>query len=270
MTQMNIIDLFRLINKTAFVTGGAKGLGTAINEGLLEAGVKKLFFCGRGRHGSLDTETNRLIELYPEAEIIGYKCDISDESQISTMVDELQSEVEKIDILVNNAGVTWATPSTDQTMKSWHRVIDTNLTGTFLITRDIARELMIPKTQGSSIINISSLLAIRGNADAPQVGYSASKSALLGLTRQLAIEWAIYKIRVNCILPSFVEGIDSMAKIFTTDGSPIRESLLDMIPLTRFVQPSDLKGLICFLASDASSYITGQQIILDGGLSVKG
>jgi NAD(P)-dependent dehydrogenase (short-subunit alcohol dehydrogenase family) len=86
----------------------------------------------------------------------------------------------------------------------------------------------------------------------------------------LAIEWAIHKIRVNCILPSFVEGIDSMAKMFTMDGSPIRETLLDMIPLARFVQSSDLKTSICFLASDASSYITGQEIVMDGGLSVKG
>ena len=121
-----------------------------------------------------------------------------------------------------------------------------------------------------SIINISSLLAIQGNAEAPQVGYTASKSALLGLTRQLAIEWAIHKIRTNCILPSFIEGIDSMAKMFTSDGSTIRETLLDMITLTRFVQPNDLKAAVCFLASDASSYITGQGIVLDGGLSVKG
>ncbi len=270
MTQINVIDLFRLTNKVVFVTGGAKGLGTAINEGFLEAGAKKLFFCGRGRHGSIKSEKDRLIGLFPDAEIVGFQCDISDESQVGSMIEELKTATDQIDILVNNAGVTWATPSTEQTMKSWHRVIDTNLTGSFLITRDIAREFMIPKTQGSSIINISSLLAIQGNAEAPQVGYTASKSALLGLTRQLAVEWAIHKIRVNCILPSFVEGIDSMAKIFTTDGSPIRETLLDMIPLTRFVQPSDLKGVICFLASDASSYITGQEIILDGGLSVKG
>ncbi|MHA1969828.1 MAG: SDR family NAD(P)-dependent oxidoreductase, partial [Candidatus Hodarchaeales archaeon] len=215
MTQINVIDLFRLTNKVAFVTGGAKGLGIVINEGLLEAGVKKLFFCGRGRHGSIEAESSRLTELFPEAEIIGHQCDISDESQIGLMIEEIKTQTEQIDILVNNAGVTWATPSTDQTMKSWHRVIDTNLTGTFLITRDIAREFMIPKTQGSSIINISSVLAIQGNAEAPQVGYTASKSALLGLTRQLAIEWAIHKIRVNCILPSFVEGIDSMAKMFT-------------------------------------------------------
>lgn len=266
----NVIDLFRLSNKTALVTGGAKGLGTAINEGLLEAGVSTLVFCGRGKHGSLEDEEGRLKGIFPNRKIIGIQCDISNELSIEQMVEQIKGTTDQIDILVNNAGVTWAAPSIDQTPKSWHRVLDINLTGTFLVTRDIAREFMIPKVQGSSIINISSVLAIQGNAEAPQIGYTASKSALLGLTRQLAIEWSIHKIRVNAIMPSFVEGLDSMAKVFTTDGSPIRETLLDIIPLNRFVQSNDLKAVVCFLASNASSYITGQQIALDGGLSVKG
>jgi gluconate 5-dehydrogenase len=259
--------MFKLDDKIALVTGGAKGLGTAINEGLLEAGVSKLIFCGRGRHGSLEDEQQRLADLH-ESEIIGIQCDITDETQVKLMVEKIKEQVRKVDILVNNAGVTWNAPSTEQTLKSWHRALDTNLTGTFLVTREIAKEFMIPKSEGS-IINISSLLALIGVEEfASQIGYTASKSALLGLTRQLAIEWAP-TIRVNAIVPGFVEGRNSMSKVFTSDDSPVKGTLLEMIPINRFASANDLKAGVCFLASKASSYITGQYLVLDGGLSVK-
>lgn len=266
---MTIIDLFKLTGKTAFVTGGAKGLGRKINEGLLEAEIQNLIFCGRGIHGSVMEEEDRLTNLFPNTGIFGVQCDIGDESQLTAMVNKIKNnfDIKNIDILINNAGVTWAAPSVDQTMKSWHRVIDTNLTGTFLVTRDIAREFMIPFSKGS-IINISSLLAIQGVALMSQVGYSASKAGLLGLTRQLAIEWSTSSIRVNAIAPIFVEG-DSMSTVFTNESSPVRGTLIDQIPLKRFVQPEDLQSCVCFLASDASSYITGQTIILDGGYSIR-
>ncbi len=267
--KSNVLDLFKLSGMYAFVSGGAKGLGTHINEGLLEAGVN-LIFCGRGRHGSLEDEKNRLDKLFPETRIISIQTDISDENSVISMVTQLKEEekIGKIDILVNNAGVTWAAPSIDQTLTSWHRVMDINLTGTFLLTREIAREFMIPYN-GGTIINISSVLAFLGTAEMGQVGYSASKAGLLGLTRQLAVEWAKFNIRINSILLNFVETEESMAKVFTNKESPVRETLLDMIPARKFVQPDDLKAVICFLASKASSIITGQSIILDGGYSVK-
>ena len=134
------------------------------------------------------------------------------------------------------------------------------------MTRDIVREFMMPASHGS-VINISSTLALVGTAEMAQVGYSAGKSALCGLTRQLAIEWSSSGIRVNAILPSFVEG-DTMAKVFTNPESPVRETILDLIPLRRFVQADDLKAIICFLSSQASSYISGQSIVLDGGYTI--
>lgn len=267
--KSNVLDLFKLSDMVALVSGGAKGLGTHINEGLLEAGAI-LIFCGRGRHGSLEDEKARLKRLFPEAKIISIQTDISDENSIISMVKQLKKEekIDKIDILVNNAGVTWAAPSIDQTLTSWHRVLDINLTGTFLLTREVAREFMIPHNYGS-IINISSVLAFQGTAEMGQVGYSASKAGLLGLTRQLAVEWAKFNIRINSILPIFVETEESMSKVFTNKESPVRETLLDMIPTRKFVQPDDLKAVICFLASKASSIITGQSIVLDGGFSIK-
>ncbi|MFW9995351.1 MAG: SDR family NAD(P)-dependent oxidoreductase [Candidatus Odinarchaeota archaeon] len=264
---MKVLDLFKLDDKVALVTGGAKGLGTAINEGLLEAGVSKLFFCGRGRHGSMEDEQKRLSETHG-AEVTGIQCDVTDESQVSSMVEEIKKQAGKIDILVNNAGVTWNAPSLEQTSKSWHRALDTNLTGTFFVTRDVARELMIPHDNGR-VVNISSLLALIGVEVGSQVGYSASKSAILGLTRQLAVEWAGKGIRVNAIVPGFVEGRNSMSQVFTGEESPVRGTILDMIPIRRFANTDDLKAAVCYLASDASAYMTGQYLVLDGGMSIK-
>lgn len=267
MNSTHVLELFKLTPRVALVSGGAKGLGTVINEGLLEAGVNKLFFCGRGRHGSLDDEQERLSNLFSDATIVGIECDVSDETQVQSMVQKIKKEESKIDILVNNAGVTWNAPTLDQTLATWHRVIDTNLTGLFLLTREVANELMIPKG-GGTIVNISSILAFQGVEVGSQIGYSASKAGVLGLTRQLAIEWSKWGIRVNAIAPSFIEG-DTMAKIFTHKESPTRETLIEMIPTKRFNKPDDLKGAVCFLASDASSNITGQYLVIDGGLSVK-
>ncbi len=266
MTSTHVLDLFKLTDKVALVTGGAKGLGTVISEGLLEAGVSTLIFCGRGRHGSLEAEQERLSRLF-KADVLGIQCDVSNESQVQAMTKRIKESVAKIDILVNNAGVTWNAPTLDQTFETWHRVIDINLTGLFLVTREIANELMIPKASGT-IINISSTLAFQGVEVGAQIGYTASKAGVLGLTRQLAIEWSKWGIRVNAIAPSFIEG-DTMAKIFTNEDSPMRETLIEMIPTKRFNQANDLKAAVCFLASKASSNITGQHIVLDGGLSIK-
>ena len=139
-------------------------------------------------------------------------------------------------------------------MANWHRVIDTNLTGLFLLTREVANELMIPRG-GGTIVNISSILAFQGVEVGSQIGYTASKAGVLGLTRQLAIEWSKWNVRVNAIAPSFIEG-DTMAKVFTNDDSPMRETLLELIPTKRFNQANDLKAAVCFLASEASSNIT--------------
>ncbi len=263
---MTVLELFKLTKKKALVTGGAKGIGRKINEGLLEAGVESLIFCGRGRHGSLEDEQQRLKNLFPSRDIRGITCDISEESEILSLIEEIR-DLKTLDILVNNAGATWAVPTLDQTLKSWNRSIDTNLTGTFLMCKHVIQEFMLQNEDGGSIINIASILALKGVAEIAQIGYSASKSALLGLTRQLAIEFACNGIRTNAICPGFIEG-DSMAEIFTKEGSPIRDTLIDMVPLRRFVSVNDMKGIVTFLASDASSYITGQTIAVGGGLSV--
>lgn len=263
---MTVMDLFRLDGKKCLVTGGAKGIGKKIGEGLLEAGASTLIFIGRGRHGSLEEEETRLKSLFPDRDIRGLKCDISDENSIKNMIDQIR-DLSTLDVLVNNAGLTWLAPTVDQTLKSWYRTLDTNLTGTFLMCKEIIKEMMIYNDRGSSIINISSILAIRGVAEISQIGYSATKSGLLGLTRQLAVEFAGNNIRVNAVLPGFIEG-ESMAEIFTKEGSPIRETLIDMVPLKRFVNEKDIQGIITFLASDASAFITGQSIVVGGGVSV--
>ena len=267
MNSTNVLDLFKLTGKVALVTGGAKGIGSVINEGLLEAGLTTLIFCGRGRHGSLEDEQIRLSELFPLANVHAIQCDVSNEAEVKEMVQNIKNKINQVDILVNNAGVTWNAPSVDQTLATWHRVLDINLTGLFIITREVANELMIPKG-GGTIINISSVLAFQGVAVGSQIGYTASKAGVLGLTRQLAVEWSKWNIRVNAIAPSFIEG-DTMAKVFTSEDSPVRETLLETIPLKQFNHPNDIKSATCFLASDASSNVTGQYLVLDGGFSVR-
>jgi gluconate 5-dehydrogenase len=266
---MTVLNLFKLTGKNALVTGGAKGIGTKINESLLEADVKALVFCGRGRHGSIEDEQARLQEKFPDRDIRGVTCDITNETDIDLMIKAIQ-DLNSLEVLVNNAGVTWLAPTMDQTLKSWHRTIDTNLTGTFLVCRNVIREMMLGKCDSASIINIASIASIIGLDEAiAQIGYTASKAGMLGLTRQLAIEFALNDIRVNAILPGFIEG-DTMAELFTKEGSPVRETIFEMIPLRRFVNSDDIKGLVTFLASEASAFITGQSIVLDGGLSIKG
>ncbi|MHA2277172.1 MAG: SDR family NAD(P)-dependent oxidoreductase [Candidatus Kariarchaeaceae archaeon] len=264
---MTVLDLFKLTGKNALVTGGAKGIGTKINESLLEAGVNALIFCGRGRHGSIEEEQARLQEKFPDRDIRGVKCDITNEADIDSMIEAIQ-DLKSLEILVNNAGVTWLAPTMEQTLKSWHRTIDTNLTGTFLVCRNIIRDLMLGKCESASIINIASISGIKSSVEAALIGYTTSKAGMLGLTRQLAIEFASNDIRCNAILPGFIEG-DTMAELFTKEGSPIREALIEVIPLRRFVSANDIKGLVTFLASEASVYITGQSIVLAGGVSVK-
>lgn len=258
----NVKQLFDLTGKKALVTGGASGIGYTMAEGLAEAG-SAVAICGRGKHGNLEEAAEKLKKITSEA--IALKCDISSESDIIDLVNQLAARDFSIDILVNNAGVSWGNPSETMPLERWNMVIDINLTGLFFMTKEIVNRFMIPKGNGS-IVNISSVSGYKGGEVGVQA-YAASKAGLVGMTKQLAIEWATMGIRVNAIAPSWFPSY--MSRHFTGEDSPFRQQLIDTNPMRRLGEPWELKGTVVFLASKASSYITGTVIPVDGGLLSK-
>lgn len=260
--MVNVKQLFDLTDKRVLVTGGASGIGYSMAEGLAEAGAS-VAICGRGKHGSLEKAEIELKKIGPE--IISFKCDVSMEEEVIQMITDFKNKGFLLDGLVNNAGISWGHPSKTLPKQDFVKVIDINLKGAFLVTREVAREIMIPRNHGS-IINVASVSGYLGG-EVGIAGYSASKAGLMGLTRQLAIEWAPHNIRVNAIAPSWFPSY--MSRYFTGESSPVRDILIEENPMGRFGEPWELKGVIVFLTSQASSYINGTVIPVDGGLLVK-
>jgi len=247
--------LFDLSGRVAVVTGGSRGLGAEFAEGLAEAGAS-LMLCAR-----------RDEWLVPGAESLrargftvhAMRCDVSNASDVHAVVNAAIERFGKIDILVNNAGVSWGERPEAMTLAQWQRVIDVNLTGAFLCSQAVGREMI--KRQHGRIINIASIAGLQGNVNGPYyAGYAASKAGLMGLTRELAASWGRHGIRVNAIAPGFFRSRMSDASI-----DQIESSLNVVTPLGRVGHPGELKGVAVFLASDASNYITGQTIVVDGG-----
>ena len=215
---------------------------------MAEAGAA-VAICGRGRHGSLEKASSTLAQIGPE--VIAEKCDVSVEEEVKQLVRTINERDFSVDILVNNAGVSWGHDSETMPLDRWNMVIGINLTGLFVVTREMAKEFMIPKGSGS-IINIASVSGMTGG----EVGisaYSASKAGVIGMTKQLAIEWASAGIRVNAIAPSWFPSY--MTRHFTGDESPFRDQLLADAPFGRFGELWELTGPIVFLARQASKYI---------------
>jgi len=254
----NVRDLFDLTGKTAIVTGGSRGIGKEMAEGLAEAGAN-LMLCAR-RQEWLD-ET--VAEFGGRGfKIVGKACDVAKAEDVQAVVDETVSRFGAVDILINNAGVSWGAMPEDMPLVQWQKVIDVNLTGCFLMAQACGREML--KQQSGSIINIASIAGLTSSANGPfYAGYVASKAGLIGLTRELAASWGRKGIRVNAIAPGFFHSRLADAVIDIYERS-IQEN--NVIP--RVGEEGELKGVIVFLASEASGYITGQTIAVDGGMTV--
>ncbi|MHA1228704.1 MAG: SDR family NAD(P)-dependent oxidoreductase, partial [Candidatus Hodarchaeales archaeon] len=172
---MNVRELFKLDDNTALITGGATGIGFTMAEALAEAGAD-VVICGRGKHGSLKDAKKKLEEI--GTEVYSFKCDVSQEEEIIKLITEIKDLSLEIDILVNNAGITWGHPSESLELLNWSNVIETNLTGPFILSREIIKVFMLPKGSGS-IINIASVSAYIGG-EIGVAAYSASKAGLIG------------------------------------------------------------------------------------------
>ncbi len=253
-----IRELFDLSGKTAIVTGGSRGIGKEMAEGLAEAGAS-LMLCARREEWLSET----LEEFRGKGfRVEGKVADVSKAEDVQAVVDETIKIFGKIDVLVNNAGISWGAMPEEMPLAQWQKVLDVNLTGCFLFAQIVGREML--KNNGGSIINIASIAGLKSSANGPfYAGYAASKAGLIGLTRELAASWGRKGIRVNAIAPGFFHSrlADKVIDIYERS---IQEN--NVIP--RIGEEGELKGAAVFLASDASSYITGQTIVVDGGMTV--
>ncbi len=252
---MSILDLFRLDDKVAVVTGASSGLGVAFARALAEAGADVAIGARR---------LKRLEQTAHQVEAVGRRAvalplDVSDPGSCRQFVDGAHRALGRVDILINNAGVGTAVPATRESPDEFRSVIDTNLNGCYWMAQSCARIMQA----GSSIINISSVLALT-TAGLPQAAYSASKAGLLGMTRDLAQQWTGRKgIRVNALAPGFFESE------MTAQYAPAYvDRVTERIVAGRLGRLPEIASAAVFLASDAAGYITGHTLTVDGGLVI--
>ncbi|KMY45676.1 gluconate 5-dehydrogenase [Bacillus sp. FJAT-27916] len=255
---MSILEMFNLNGKTAIITGGGRGLGEQIAKGYAEAGAN-IVLCSR--------KVEACEETAGELETLGVKtlaiqCDVSNPDDIQRVVDETISRFGRIDILVNNSGASWGAPSFEMPLDAWNKVINVNLTGTFLMSQAVGK--VMAEQGGGKIVNIASVAGLGGTHPdmMDTVGYNASKGAIITLTKDLAVKWGRHQINVNAIAPGFFP--TKMSKVLIERG---KDTLEYMTPLGRLGGEEDLKGVALFLASEAARYVTGQIIVVDGGKS---
>ncbi|MGA2177879.1 MAG: glucose 1-dehydrogenase [Verrucomicrobiota bacterium] len=249
-------NLFDLTGKVAIVTGTSRGLGQSFARALARAGADLVLTSRR---------VGTLAEFQAEIEALGRKAlalplDVRDYGSIQEMVEKAAAHYGKIDILVNNAGCNVRKPALEVTWDDWNLVLDTNLRGTFFVAQAVARR-MIARRHGR-IINIGSVTAVAGYAGLGP--YGASRGGVKQLTMSLADDWGPHGITVNCLAPGWFKTAQNAVMY---ENKEWVEYLCDRIPLKRPGQPHDLDGAIVFLASDASEYVTGQTLLVDGGIS---
>ena len=253
-------QLFDLTGKIALVTGGSRGLGLEMAEGLAEAGASLMLLARREQW--LAPAVEGLKQRGFRAE--GAVCDVANPDVAPAAIARTVATYGRIDILVNNAGVTWGEPAEEFPLDKWNMVLEIDLTAAFLFCQAAGKEMM--KQRYGRIINIASVMGMIGTLpelDHHLSAYVAAKGGLIALTRELAAKWAQHNIRVNAIAPGFFPS-RMTEKSMEAHGN----ELAAITPMKRVGQAGELKGVAVFLAADASSYITGQTIVVDGGMTI--
>jgi gluconate 5-dehydrogenase len=255
-----ISQLFDLTGRVAIVTGGSRGLGQEMAEGLAEAGARLMLCARRAEWLTPTVDEFRRRGFAVEGTI----CDVTRQAEVQGVVDKTVAAYGKVDILINNAGVTWGEEPEAMPLDKWQRVIDANLTGAFLFAQAAGRDML--RRNWGRIINIASIAGVHASVNGPHyAGYAASKAGLMGLTRELAASWGRRGIRVNAIAPGFFHSRMADAAI-----EKVEPHIKAFSPIPRVGAEGELKGIAVFLAADASNYITGQTIVVDGGRTIAG
>lgn len=249
----NILNKFSLAGKVAIVTGATRGLGQGIAVGLASAGAD---IVGVGTTNLSETE-DKVKEL--GRRFIGIKANLISQESIAEILQETLKAFGKVDILVNNAGIIRREDTIDFSEKNWDDVININLKTTFFLSQAVAKQFIL-QGNGGKIINIASMLSFQGGIRVPS--YTASKSAIMGITKSMANEWAVHHININAIAPGYM-ATDNTAALRSDEER--QTSILERIPAGRWGTPEDLAGVAVFLASEAAEYINGYTLAVDGG-----
>ncbi len=252
-------SIFDLEGRVALVTGASAGLGAQMARALAGAGAHVVVTARR---------KERLDALVDEIEAGGGRalarsCDVGDEAQVDALAEAVRAHFGQVDVLVNNAGITVIGPAEDEPTDVWRSVMRTNLDGVFFCARRFGRE-MLERGRGS-IVNVASILGLVGTGQIPQASYSASKGAVVNLTRELAAQWARRGVRVNAIAPGWFES-EMTGDMFGDERS--HKWMNGRTPMGRSGHAGELDGALLYLASDASSFVTGQVLAVDGGWTV--
>ena len=257
--EMKILDRFKLDGKTALVTGGASGIGRSFCHALGEAGARIAVV-------DLNDEPAKQVvdELKKKGiDAISVVADVTVESDVKKMVETVIGKWGKLTIAVNNAGIGMWKNAIDMEVSEWNKIISLNLSAVFLCAREEAKAM---KNEGyGKIINTASMSAFIVNTPQNQVAYNASKSGVLHLTRTLAAEWAPLGIRVNSISPGYTKTMLVEKLLETPEGKTMLPKWLEKIPMGRMASPEDLQGAVCYLAAPVSDYMTGSDMLIDGG-----
>ncbi|MBX6362321.1 MAG: 3-oxoacyl-[acyl-carrier-protein] reductase [Gemmatimonadetes bacterium] len=240
-----------LAGQVALVTGGSRGIGRAVAEALAAAGAR-VAVVARDRERALAAAA-----VLPGTGHGGFACDVADAAAVDALLQAVEAELGPVDVLVNNAGVTQDNLLVRISDEAWDRVLDTNLKGAFNLIRAAAKGMM--RRRQGRIINITSVVGLVGNKG--QANYAASKAGLIGLTKAVAKELASRNVLCNAVAPGYIE-----TEMTAALGDAAREALIGQIALGRLGQPQDVAGVVRFLAGPAASYITGQTIVVDGGM----
>jgi NAD(P)-dependent dehydrogenase (short-subunit alcohol dehydrogenase family) len=253
--------LFDLSGRRAIVTGASQGLGEAMALALAEAGADVALVVDKNIVGA-EKVADRIKSLGRRS--LAIRADVSKSSDVAQMVEKAITEFEHLDLLVNNAGINKHEPAEEMSEQTWNAIIDVDLTGVFLCSKAVSRDMIRRKT--GNIINVGSVSGQVTHAHNDQAHYYSAKAGIIMLTKALAAEWAEYNIRVNCISPGLFR--TPLIDKFLEDHEDQHQLWIAHTPMRRIGEPHELSGAVVFLASDASSYMTGANLIIDGGYTI--